>query len=647
MLMLSWHSNAQALFPYYDGSRWGYINAKGIMAIAPAYRTATPFSEGLAAVRTEGTYGYINASGSMVIAQAYDFALPFHGGLAMVYSNGRPLLIDKQGRERLRNVYARMAPTEQKGYWLVATDSGRQGIINDAGKIIIDTVYKSVRSFSYGRAVVVGFESGVKNEWDEDDREARKMGVLDTAGHWVIPFGKWRDIAALREGYYSAVPFKKNEDNGGYTHYLDHQGKDLFHDFKEKKWFVSEMDGSGFGSGVSVVVFFLNDEDSLLKKILAPDQHAYFGAIDTNGNLLFSNTNFRNITSFSSDRAFAQTGRDSWILIDQYGRQIGSHVFTGIIGDIKERERSSPFENGLAFVKVGDSVATIDASGNYVLSPVFLSKDLSYKSIYRKGKILIMSEDISTENEHYSYKYGFRDPARNINVTPRFYEMDFDAFGDSLIAVTTADERNAYIDNTGKIVWLGKKPDVSKKRIPLNIDFMNRGYFYAASSGNKKELNGFGGWGSSDNKAGRNASIRAKELKILIGQDTATWAKAYKGRPVYVVNGSRDTAFFNAQDSRLYMNVQATTPSGEWKDIEYLPSSWCGNSYHTMYLAPGEQWAFTMPVYEGSIPVKLRMKLHYKTTRGRITRRRSTAKRSQAASIPRNSGASGNISRPA
>jgi hypothetical protein len=37
-----------------------------------------------------------------------------------------------------------------------------------------------------------------------------------------------------------------------------------------------------------------------------------------------------------------------------------------------------------------------------------------------------------------------------------------------------------------------------------------------------------------------------------------------------------------------------------WRDIEYLPGSSCGKSYHTLYLASGEYWEFVNEI-EGSV----------------------------------------------
>ncbi|MBL7973292.1 MAG: hypothetical protein JNJ85_00170 [Candidatus Kapabacteria bacterium] len=59
------------------------------------------------------------------------------------------------------------------------------------------------------------------------------------------------------------------------------------------------------------------------------------------------------------------------------------------------------------------------------------------------------------------------------------------------------------------------------------------------------------------------------------------------------------------------MKVQALNSKGEWKDIEYLPSSWCGNSYHTLTLNSKHYWTFLTPVYEGEFKTKLRIELKY------------------------------------
>ena len=57
--------------------------------------------------------------------------------------------------------------------------------------------------------------------------------------------------------------------------------------------------------------------------------------------------------------------------------------------------------------------------------------------------------------------------------------------------------------------------------------------------------------------------------------------------------------------------MQALDGEGKWKDIDYLPSSWCGNSYHVVSLEPGAYWKFVIPKFEGDIRTKLRIELQY------------------------------------
>ena len=49
--------------------------------------------------------------------------------------------------------------------------------------------------------------------------------------------------------------------------------------------------------------------------------------------------------------------------------------------------------------------------------------------------------------------------------------------------------------------------------------------------------------------------------------------------------------------------------NNKWQDVEYLPSSWCGNSYHNVYIKPNEYWDFIAPCTAGKIEAKFRFKL--------------------------------------
>jgi hypothetical protein len=149
----------------------------------------------------------------------------------------------------------------------------------------------------------------------------------------------------------------------------------------------------------------------------------------------------------------------------------------------------------------------------------------------------------------------------------------------------------------------------------LNIDFMSRGYFYAYST--PKNADGddeSGGWASSPNKPRKISKSRFPNNQLAITIDTTridTFANQFFGYKLFVSNTTRDTVQFDAQDSRLNMKLQAQNDKGEWQDIEYLPGSWCGNSYHTIDLEPKAYWGFTIPNYQGRFKTKIRIELEY------------------------------------
>ena len=59
------------------------------------------------------------------------------------------------------------------------------------------------------------------------------------------------------------------------------------------------------------------------------------------------------------------------------------------------------------------------------------------------------------------------------------------------------------------------------------------------------------------------------------------------------------------------MKMQALDKDNNWRDIEYLPDSWCGNSYHLLTLEPGAYWKFVIPNFDGEMRTKLRIQPQY------------------------------------
>jgi hypothetical protein len=149
-----------------------------------------------------------------------------------------------------------------------------------------------------------------------------------------------------------------------------------------------------------------------------------------------------------------------------------------------------------------------------------------------------------------------------------------------------------------------------QKKQDLNIDFMLRGHIYAKSS--VEDTSALGGFGGSDNlpkKITRNLVLADKRLILKIDTtQTATINDKYNGYKLYIANKTDTIVRLHASDSRLRV-IAEVFYKGEWKPIEYLPSSSCGNSYHDVYLKQNEYWEFEIPKFTGKIKTKLRYKL--------------------------------------
>ena len=125
----------------------------------------------------------------------------------------------------------------------------------------------------------------------------------------------------------------------------------------------------------------------------------------------------------------------------------------------------------------------------------------------------------------------------------------------------------------------------------LDVKFKARGYFFAGT-------------------ASRGAVHAAKAQLVLIAlPDKPADFNGYKGFKVILANRTKATVNFEAQDFRINIVREARDAAGRWRPIEYLPNSWCGNSYHHLDLRPGRHWTFHAPVYAGAFRTQMRFVL--------------------------------------
>lgn len=132
--------------------RWGFLDTRGGVAIAPAFDgPGFLFSEGLARVNVGGRVGFADTTGTVVVAPAYDAAGPFAEGLAAVSADGRWGFIDRTGRTVVDPRFDE-AGAFSEGLALVRQD-GLYGYIGRTGAVVIAPQFRAAQAFRGGRAV--------------------------------------------------------------------------------------------------------------------------------------------------------------------------------------------------------------------------------------------------------------------------------------------------------------------------------------------------------------------------------------------------------------------------------------------------------------------------------------------------------------
>jgi len=560
-----------------EQDRFGFIDSTGATVIPTRFQNAGYFSEGIAPARLNGYFGYIDATGEFVIEPQYDYAMEFKDGHAKVVRDGNSFFIDHQGKKLFDNSFPTLEDLVNSRA-IVKTATQKFGIVNTDGKLIVDTIYKNITPTGYGTYIAEGMHHDPYN----DKNKRYEIGILDSKGEFIVPFGKYTSIDYYKNGLAEVSIASRYEDASGesdVTGYIDTAGKLIF------TW-------PGMKNG-----WIHGDHGEGMLELSWEVGGAHEGFIDLKGDIILKDRNYRTVYDFNNGRAVVEDKDEYYFIIDKKGQLVGRDTFSRVL--------NNGFNNNIAFVEKDGLWGAIDTNGNYLIKPKF--SGIAENSIYIDCFFFTGPSDSNGNT-----LYGVADMQGNILIPARFSGFDHSGFQHGLLKVFE-NNRFGLVDKKGNYVWrAGEDP---KDSIPLNIDYMTRSYYYA-SSPYRQDLDGPGGHGGSSNRSApvpNGLSLKASAFEVIIDTtQKCRWAGHYEGIKVYVLNTSKDTMYFEASDSRLYMKMQAINKKGKWQDIEYLPSSWCGNSYHQVFLSSGEYWQFNAPIYHGEFSTKIRVQLLYK-----------------------------------
>lgn len=253
-----------------EKGKYGAINTKGELLIAPKFRKIENFYGNVALAQEKEDWGLIDTKGNWIIKPSYKvhYSNQVYPEVQRLVLSDAPLediLLDFKGR-KLSGKYEKISPFSEN--FAVVKKNNQYNFINLEGKEISSQSFQDLESFSEGLAVFTT-KNGLK-------------GFIDTTGKIVIE-PKYKSSTSFYKG------FAKVKDNQK-TYFIDYTGE-------EKKlplnlnWKEEEID---------VMNVRIPQKDKSYKIV---SKNGYFGLID-NKEIWICPAKYQSISEFSEGYAF-------------------------------------------------------------------------------------------------------------------------------------------------------------------------------------------------------------------------------------------------------------------------------------------------------------------------------------------------------
>lgn len=324
------------------------------------------------------------------------------------------------------------------GYAPVAVGN-KWGIINKAGKFVVEPIYDYVGAFGFEKVAAV-----IKDN---------KIGIVDTTGrliapfnyYWSRPFATYPDYPFFIRGLISVVDAddleKIYEGKTGclnikgelvipaiydYIGYFDEEG--IASASKDGKVvlidtlgnIVLQLKGVEYGS-----LYFVNGYSVFHRK------EGGTGVVKRTGEIILE-PKYNGVNSFSEGYAAVQISGDEKGVKSGYIDTTGKFVFNRTFGFIRD------FREGLAGVEINGKWGFIDTTGKTVIQPKYFDvQDFT-------AGLAIVGIKIGKQ-----VKYGFIDKTGKFVLKPIYNEARPFEFG---LAAVKIGNKFGFIDQTGKVV---------------------------------------------------------------------------------------------------------------------------------------------------------------------------------------------------
>lgn len=380
----------KALYPYRLNGHFGYMNEKGLPLIPAQYKSASLFSNGLAAVYKDGKYGFIDKNNEVIIDFIFDDAQDFEKGRAIVEFEGYYGLIDRAGNFVLDPIYEDIGNISNGMVYAYKND--KYAYFNKNGHQVFDTWYDEAFTFYNGLAKVI---------------QGDTVGFIRTDGSYLI----YKTHADLK-------PFSKG----------------LFiYDHRDSMNIIDLNDSLK-------LPFYVDRIGNLYENRAIIEKDGKYGYIDSVANLVIepeldTYSNYFQFAQFKNGHAKVFR-KNKFALIDSIGESVLPAIFTniGTYGELIPITKGDkwgyadenvklkikyiydyayPFEGGVAIVQKDRLYGLIDLDGEEVIS-------IEYENIQRLG-----TEFLLLKNEQNRFAlYDIKGNQLSEMIYVRFHQLE-------------------------------------------------------------------------------------------------------------------------------------------------------------------------------------------------------------------------------
>jgi hypothetical protein len=389
--------------------RWGYIDTTGKLVIPGRYRKAESFSEGLAAVTSDGFEGfYIDRNGEVVIVTSGYHGRFFHG-VAKIGDRKHQVYIDKMGRPVTPKIstHIPMQPDQSAGdaCALVRITCPPESYTLDFLEV------KGIKMFSPDDHFKSDpFSEGLLRVYHDF-----RWGYRDSSGKMVIP-AQFEDAAPFREHRAAVVEFISN--HGFLAGYIDPSGKMVIPPrFRKARSFSEGLAPVEVGRG----------------------ERSRWGFIDLTGKMVIP-ARFSNADEFSEGLAGVSRGH-KYGYISHAGKFVVPPQF----------QSADPFSNGRGRVGAHSKFGYVDKTGKMVIPSRYVDAN-----DFSEGRAAVFichdcrNQEVDLGVSDALGRWGYIDTTGKLVIPARYTEAK--NFSEGLAAVTAEPYQGYYIDRNGQVV---------------------------------------------------------------------------------------------------------------------------------------------------------------------------------------------------